>query len=207
MTVLAAAAISALWSLYDATGIRPEYVIPVLALESNFDPTVGNRAGTPYYGIGQNGGAWLAARGIDPQDFLTWTAEQQITAAVTPYFLELVRQYGPIRSATRAYQGNFLPATLPTARSLAQIVTVRGTQAYTFNAGLDPLKHGAITVSDLALVMARQLARLEVQQAIRDAYAQRPAERPRNPVYGDDFLDPRAWLLVPAAGAAYALRP
>lgn len=201
---LAVSAIAALWALFDATGVRPEWVLPVLWIESNFDPTLPNREGAPYYGIGQTSGAWLQAHGIAPADFLTWSAADQIRAAVQPYFAAVVARYGPIRSGVRAYQANFLPATLPTARALSAIVTVRGEAAYNANRSLDFLRDGAITLSDLAAVVSFAAHRPEVQGAIVAAYAQRPDERPTPPVLGAEYTDPRAWLLAPVAIGAYA---
>jgi hypothetical protein len=197
-------ALQALWSIYDATGIRPEYLIPVLYLESGFDPTLKNRAGAPYYGIAQTMDKHLTALGTTPAAFLAMSQGAQIRLAVAPYYASAVRTYGPIRSATRAYLANFLPARLATVRGLAQIVEPAGTAFYNSNRVLDPLHHGAITLSDLALMMARSL-QPEARAAIARAYVLRPGT-PRDPVYGEDFVDPftsfaAAILLVLAIGA------
>jgi hypothetical protein len=185
-------AVAALWSLYDATGVRPEYVIPVLYLESGFNPSIANAAGAPYYGIGQNGAGFLAQLGTSPAAYLAMSQGQQIRLAITPYYAAAVKTAGgSIRSATRAYQANFLPATLPSVRGLTQIVARVDTAFYSANRiALDPLRHGAITLSDLALVMARSAAAPEARDATARAYAMRPTETRREAVYGQDFIDP-----------------
>jgi hypothetical protein len=201
-------ALTALWSIFDATAIRPEYLIPVLYFESGFDPSVPNAAGAPFYGIAQTSGAKLAALGTTPAAFLAMSQGDQIRTAVAPYFASVVQRYGSIRSATRAYQANFEPATLATARGLGQVLEWKGSRAYADNAAaLDAYHHGAITVADLALVMTRAAAAAPVKAAIGRAYILRPTEAPaRSPVYGEDFASP--WLTLGAVAAAlvYVLR-
>jgi hypothetical protein len=203
---LSAAAAAALWGLYDASGIRPEWILPTLHIESGFDPSLPNRAGAPYYGIAQNGERDIAAAGATPAEYLTWTAEEQLTRVVAPYFARLVKLEGPLRSGVRVYQGNYLPGTLRTARALWQVIAWKGTPAYDANVVLDASRDGAITVSDLALVVAEHAASSDAQAALSAAYAARPTERASrsNPVYGKDFTDPLWWLLAPAGTAAYA---
>jgi hypothetical protein len=191
-------AIGALWSIYDATGIRPEYLAPVLYFESGFDPKRPNAQGLGYYGIAQTSGAKLAELGTTPAAFLAMTQGEQIRLAVLPYFAGVVKRFGPIRSATRAYQANLEPATLPTVRSLGQVIEWKGSRAYTFNAAaLDVYRHDAITLADLAAVMTRSAAAPPTVAATARAYALRPAMAPARPaVYGDDFLSPAATLAV-----------
>lgn len=197
------AAAAATWALYDSTGLRPEYVIPVWESESGLDPSRPNHAGLAYYGLNQLSASWLASLGIAPADFLTWTAGEQIARAITPYWQSVIAHYGVPHSATRAFQGNFLPATLATARSLMQIVAAWGTPEYVHNRALDPLGRGAITVADLALWMSKAAASGLTRDALSQVYAQRPAEKMQSPVYGTDFLDP-AWgvVAIAAAGAS-----
>ena len=204
--LLASAAVAALWALYDRTGIRPEWIAPTLYIESGFNPALQNRAGAPYYGIGQNAAGDIAAAGATPAEYMTWSAEEQLAEVVTPYFARQVKAFGPLRSGTRVYQANFLPGTLPTARGLSQVIAWRGSAFYAANAAaLDPTRDGAITVSDIALVVARAAAEGEVRAALAQAYALRPSERMTSPVYGADFLDPLWWLLAPGSVASYAL--
>ncbi len=193
--------VQALWSVYDATGLRPEYLAPVLYFESGFDPSRPNAAGHAYYGIAQTGAAKLALLGVTPAAFLAMGQGDQIRLAVLPYFKNAIASYGPLRSATRAYQANFEPATLAHVRSLAQIIEPRGTRSYVANAAaLDPLHQGAITLAGLAVVMGRAAKAPEVRAAIARAYALRPSEAPaRESVYGEDFVP---WGWIAAAGGA-----
>ena len=81
-----AAFAAALWNpFYAKTGIRPEWIVPVLASESGLNPAVQNLQGYPYYGINQISATYLQARGIDPQSYLGWSASQQLVQVVTPY--------------------------------------------------------------------------------------------------------------------------
>lgn len=197
-------ALEQLWGLFDASGIRPEYVIPVLWFESGFDPSRPNAAGAPAYGIAQTGGAHLEALGLTPAVFLSLSAADQLAVAVVPYFRQLAA-YG-IGSATRAYQANLLPATLPTVRGLGQIVALGGSSAYRSNAALDIFHHGAITLADLAVVMTKASAAAPSRAATARAYALRPAAAPPMPaVYGTDFA-PAGPSLALAAVAGAALR-
>jgi hypothetical protein len=201
-------ALQALWAIYDATAIRPEYLIPVLQLESSLDPAIQNRAGLPYYGIAQTSGAKLASLGTTPAAFLAMTAGEQIRLAVLPYFQNVTSRYGIIRSATRAEQANFEPATLATVRALSQVIEPKGTRAYTDNAAaLDPLRHGAITLADIAAAMSRAAAAPAVRSAIARAYQLRTtAGAAKEPVYGEDFLSPVATIATLALVLALALR-
>lgn len=198
-------ALAELWTLKDASGIRPEWVLPMLYLESGFDPTLQNRQGAPYYGIGQDFGPYLTRNGVTPAAYLAMSAAAQLAAIVVPRLEGMVKAYGPLRSATRVYQANFLPSTLRTAPSLISVVAWRGSTAYASNAMLDASRDGAITVSDLAWWMATEAAAPECRAAIARAYVLRPTETPANVVYGLDFVDPLWWLLAPVSAAGYAL--
>ena len=188
MTALPDDALGELWILFDATGIRPEYLLPVLYYESGFDPSRPNAQGAPYYGVAQTSGSHLTAIGTTPAAFLAMTAAEQIRLAVAPYFRDLAPL--GIGSGARAYQANLLPATLATVRGLAQVVAQRGSFAYASNAQLDVFHQGAITLAGLAVVMGRSAASAPVRAAIARAYALRPAAGPpRNPAFGTDYLD------------------
>lgn len=201
-------ALQALWSIYDASGIRPEYLIPVLFFESagTFDPSIQNLQGFPAYGLAQTSGARLAELGITPAAFMALSQGAQIRTAVAPYFGNVVKSHGPIRSATRAYQANFEPATLGHVRGLGQMVDHAGTRDYAANSrALDVLHHSAITVGDLALVMSRAAAAGPVRAATARAYVIRPQEAPAHePIYGEDFLTPAASLALFAFALGWA---
>lgn len=183
----------ALWSLYDRGGPRPEYVLPVLWFESNFQPGIVNSIGC--VGINQ---ACPFAMSI-PDGYETWSASQQLAGLVSPMYLAIVSKYGPLRSGTRAYQANFLPATLATATSLSSVLATQGDAVYAANSGFDYTHKGTIAVSDLAHAISVSAVNPAVQSAISQTYAQRPSESPSDPVYGTDFLLPRAAAALKSA--------
>lgn len=206
---------AALWSLFDRGGPRPEYVLPVLYSESGFSTSITNDIGC--VGLNQ-----LCPPNV-PDGYASWSASQQIAGSVAPYMMALVARYGPLRSGTRVYQANFLPATLPTARTLASTLAVRGSAAdvcsgchlsqaavYAANPGLDWQRKGSIVLGDLAHFIARAAAAAPVQSAIAQTYALRPGDRPHDPVYGEDcgagILELVAYgTAILGAGAALAL--
>jgi hypothetical protein len=197
------AAGSALWSLYDRGGPRPEYVLAMLYRESGFDPSTPNHAGAPYYGINQAGEGLIAAyAGVDVATYLTWPASRQIATVVTGMLLGLVQHYGPLRSGIRVEQANFLPATLPSATRLDDVVTSSPSSFYTSNEVLDPAHKGTITLRDLGAFLEEGAGSQAVQRAIAETYALRPSESPRDPVLGDDFAPSASSTLAPVAAAA-----
>ena len=178
----------ALWALFDAGGPRPEYVLPVLWAESGFDSGIQNAAGAAQYGLNQASPTLISAyAGTDPATYVTWPASQQIGTVVRGFVLDLVRQYGPLRSATRLEQGNILPASLATAKTLSSAVMTFGDPYYSGNHNLDTANKGVVTVADLAAFVRAAAATPNVQAAIATTYQQRPGERPRDPVLGEDF--------------------
>ena len=187
---------SSLWALYDAGGPRPEYVLPVLYSESGFNPSVVNSLG--YSGVNQASAAMLDSFGIDQASYVTWPASQQISSVVAPMYRGIVARYGAINSGTRAYQGNFLPATLATAKSLSSVLATQGDAVYNANSGFDWQQTGDITVGDLAHAIAKSAASSAVQSAIAQTYDLRPGESPRDPVYGTDFplANVNPWLVA-----------
>lgn len=201
-------ALQALWSIYDATGIRPEYLLPVLYFESGFNPSLANAAGLPYYGIAQTAASHLAALGTTPADFLALSAGAQIRLAVAPYFRTVVKSYGPVGSATRAAQANFLPATLQSVPDLSQVLAHAGTRTFADNArAFGAAGASAIRVADLALTMSKSAAAPAVASATARAYELRPsAGRPRNAVFGSDFVSPAMSLSALALLVLWAAR-
>ncbi len=203
------ASADALWALYDATGIRPEYAIVAMALESGLDPGITNSAG--YAGLNQ------MAAGTYPDGYTDWLASEQIAQVITPYWAGHVKAFGAVRSGTRLEQGNFYPASLKTARNLGSLIVSadgRGpassgenAAAYAGNAAaFDPQKTGVITVQGVADALERQAGKSSVAQAIQQAYASRPGESPRDPVYGEDFglLERHLGLAAGLSAAALA---
>ena len=199
-------ALQALWSIFDATGIRPEYLLPVLYFESGFNPALQNRAGAPYYGIAQTSATHLAALGTTPAAYLAMSAGAQIRLAVAPYFKDAIR-VGPIGSATRAEQANFLPATLWSVPDLAQVLAVAGSRVFVDNAkAFGAGGASAIRVADIATTMAKSASAPAVVAATARAYQLRPAAGPpKNPVFGTDFVGPAISLATLALLCAWAL--
>lgn len=191
---------AALWNpFYAQTGIRPEWIVPVLAAESGLNPAVQNQAGYPYYGLNQVSGSYLQGRGIDPSAYLGWSASQQLAAVVTPFMASQIAALGVRpQSGARTYQLNFLPATLRTATTLTSVIATRpaggcptghSSSYYCANAGFDTARKGYIDVQDLADSVARQAAKPYVRSVIASAYAVAPpgVGPETDPVYGDDF--------------------
>lgn len=174
-----------LWALSDATGLRPEYVIPVLFSESGLNPAARNSLN--YSGLNQISASYLSSRGISVDDYVTWPASAQIQKVVIPFMTGLVRALGPIKSGARLYQANFLPASVKTARALSSVLASSPSAVYNANAGLDSDRSGSITVQDMANAVARAAKASLVVASINAAYALRPNENPRDPVYGEDF--------------------
>lgn len=186
-------AIEELWTLYDKSGIRPEYVLPMLYLESGFNPAAVNPS-SGALGLAQDLPVYLQRNGVDVANYKTLTAAEQLTQAVVPRLSGLAAHYGTPRSATRVYQMNFLPATLATALSLGSPLAWRGSDTYAKNA-FDKSGKGAIVVGDLANAMALELAMPEVKAAIARAYVLRTnagSADPR-PATGADFTT-STWL-------------
>lgn len=196
------ASASALADITAATGIRAEWLLPVLFHESGFDPAIQNRAGAPYYGLGQNGVDDIQNyAGTDPQTYMTWPASKQLATVIKGYFSAAVHSAGPLRSGVRVYQAEYLPGTLNSAKKLDDVIASASNDPHGFykaNAGLDANHDGAITLADLATVVAASARQPAVQQAIKDTYAARdsmagnPFSKPPPTdvnwdVYGDDY--------------------
>ena len=181
----------ALWRIFDSTGLRPEYLLPVLMAESGLNPGVQNQAGANYWGIGQNSGDFLAALGIDVNDYLTWPASAQLGRVVLPYMKSVVQRFGALNSGTRVYQANFLPATLSTARSLSSVLTSSPSPFYTSNMGFDPNRKGYITLGDLSTAVARAASTSTVQRAIVQTYQLAQVSEPYALTVAGNFLEDR----------------
>lgn len=194
----------ALWTIYDRTGIRPEWLVPVLASESGLNPAIPNRAGAPYYGINQISGTWLANAGIDVSDYLTWPASRQLEVVVLPYMAAQVQAFGALQSGIRVYQANFYPASLKYAPGLGDVIVSSPSPAYTANMGLDVGRKGYITPGDLGAFVGKAAAHTYVQNVIAATYALRPSERETDPVYGLDFGRARSWGPIVLGGGIAA---
>jgi hypothetical protein len=194
---LDAASYPVLWQIYDQTGIRPEYLLPSLWVESGLNPAIQNLSGAPYYGINQASGTWLQGQGIDPQQYLTWPASQQLSQVVLKYALGWPK---PLLSGTRVEQANFLGATIngtagwTAARSPNDVVVSdsdlapgqpnANTADYQGNKGIDTAHKGYITVADLSAFVGKAVPNL--QSVLQQTYALRPSEVMQDPVLGTD---------------------
>lgn len=204
--MLDAASYPVLWQISDATGVRPEWLLPVLYNESGLDPSVANGQGYPYYGLNQISGGWLSQHSITPSDYLTWPASEQLQTVVKAYMAQQIANYGPLRSGTKVALANFYPAALKGASSLtanvlcrpARACTTPDSDAYCANQGLDADHSGCITVGDLATWVRRAAMTPAVRSAIAAAYALRPSEVQSDPTLGYDFRPSPSPLLSPS---------
>lgn len=181
----------ALWRIYDQTGVRPEYLLPVLFVESGFRPEAPNGAGYDYWGLNQVSGGFLRNRGIEPRDYLTWPASKQLTDIVLPY----MRGQAPrdtLRSGLLVYVANFWPVALKGSRALDRVILrapngpCTRKDPYCANQAFDIGKKGYITLGDLAAFVQRASTQKPVREAIAAAYALRPSETPRDATLGED---------------------
>ena len=201
------AAGQALWLISDQLGLRPEYLLPVAYHESAFNPAVQNSQGAGYFGITQNSAADIQSyAGVSTSTYQTWAASQQLQTVTLGYFKAIIAQYGPLRSGTKCYQAEYLPATLKTATSLSSVIASKANDPngfYAQNTSLDADNSGSITLSDLAAVVTSAAQNATCASAINQTYALRPWEWPfkRDPANGDDFGIP--W--VPALTIATIL--
>lgn len=193
---------AALWRVSDQLGIRPEWQLPVLALETGgtFDPAIMNQNGC--VGINQFcPQTYPGYVSVPVNQYRTWPASQQLSGPVLAYWRDALK-YGPIRSATRLMLAQFGQRLLATAPALSSVVFRSPSQEYAQNAGLDIAHNGVITVQDLANAMAYQSRTPAVVNALARAYALRPNERPRDPVYGDDYRSAPAPFVEPVTPPA-----
>jgi len=195
---------AALWSIYDQTGIRPEWVLPVVHLESGFDPSVVNPGGC--VGLFQLcPGTYGNYVSVPVSEYRTWSASQQLAGPALAYWRNALG-YGPIRSATRLMQAQLAPGELSSAPSLDSVVYRAPSSGYEGNRGVfDPSGKGYFTVQDLANAMASHASDPAVRDAIARTYALRPGEQPHDPVYGDDFGFFHGLVVPPRRAAAYGV--
>jgi hypothetical protein len=188
---------NALWAVSDQLEIRPEWQLPVLAMETGgtFDPATVN----PYGCVGLNQfcprtyGAYVQTP-VD--DYRTWTASAQLAGPVLAYWSKALH-YGPIRSSTRLMLAQLGQGLLARAPTLGSVVFAQPSVEYRANAEFDVDQKGSITVQDLARAMGRWARSALVLDALVRAYALRPAEQPRDPVYGDDYEAPSTPIVQP----------
>jgi len=182
------------WQIFDEVGVRPEFLLPTLWVESGLNPAASNLAGAPYYGINQASGTWIQTNlGVTPQVYLTYPASQQLSQVVLPMAKGWPK---PLLSGTRVYQANFLPATVAgiagwTAARYPNDVVVskngpvnKNAADCNANAGIDTAKKGFITVADLEAFIGRAFP--SINSMLASIYALRPTETMQDPILGTD---------------------
>jgi len=177
----------ALWKVYDQTGIRPEWQIPVMSLETGgtFDPAICNPSNC--CGLNQFcGSTYTHYVHVPISEYRTWLASQQLAGPVLAYWKDALN-FGKIRSSARLMVAQLGQGLLRTPASLERVVFRSPSIEYKSNSGFDTQKKGTITEQDIANSMARQVPRASVKDAIAKAYAMRPGEVVRDPVYGEDY--------------------
>lgn len=175
----------ALWRVNDQLGIRPEWQLPVLHLESNFNPSVVN----PYGCVGINQfcpGTYASYVRVPVEQYRTWPASAQLAGPVFAFWRDALSR-GPIQSAARLLLAQFGQERLKSVPELDNVLFRAPSLAYERNKGLDVERKGSVTEQDLANVMHRQAQLPAVADAITRAYALRPNDRPRETAYGDDY--------------------
>ena len=179
---------NALWAVSDQLGIRPEWQLPVLSMETGgtFRPSIMNPDGC----VGLNQfcpGTYEHYVNVPVSTYQTWLPSQQLAGPILNYWRNALR-YGSIRSSTRLMLAQLGQTLLARAPALDSIIFRAPSREYTDNGGFDTGRKGYIAVQDLANAMARQARSPVVLDALARAYALRPSERPRDPVYGDDYV-------------------
>lgn len=183
---------SALWHVSDVTGIRPEWQLPVLSLESGLDPQAVNSHGC----VGLNQFCPSTFRSyvdVPTEEYRRWSPSQQISGPILSYWRDAQR-FGPIRSATKLMLAQ-LGQSLHRGASLDTVLFRRPSPEYEQNRGFDTTNKGSVTVRDVSNAIARHAEAM--RGAIARAYQLRPGERPLDPVYGNDFAEsPRGGKIV-----------
>lgn len=181
---------TALWAVSDQLGIRPEWQLPVLFLESGFDPSILNAGGC----VGLNQfcpGTYGGYVSVPVDQYRTWAASQQLGGPILNYWRGALAQ-GQIRSSTRLMVAQLGTSLLRTTNNLGDIVYASPSGGYRGNCGVfDPgCRRGFFTVQDVANAMSGRAVQPAVQSALSIAYQMRPGERMLDPVYGQDFATP-----------------
>ena len=178
----------ALWRVNDRLGIRPEWVLPVLSLETGgtFDPAIMNPGGC----VGLNQfcpSAYSRYVTVPIDQYRRWPASRQLSGPIFDYWRDAAASFGPIRSATKLMVAQLGHALLKRAGNLDSVLFTSPSGAYLANSSLDTSRKGFITVRDLANALGPRARSQGVREALARVYAMRPGERPYNPVYGTDF--------------------
>jgi len=192
----------ALWKVNNQLGIRPEWVLPVIYLETakTFDPSIVNRIGC--VGLNQFCGTTYAHYvSVPVEQYRTWTASEQLSGPIFEYWKDALRS-GPIDSAARLMVAQLSHSALSRATSPSSIIFAAPSAEYEGNKGtFDPGGKGYFTLADVAGVLGYLSRALPVQEAVNTAYNMR--DQVRVPVSSGFGALGWAGAFALAAGAAY----
>jgi hypothetical protein len=218
-----------LWELSRQTGVPPEFFLIVMASESGLRPCIQSGApacGQPgkydYWGLNQIDGAILRANGINPQDYLTWPASEQLRRVIIGNMAGAVNIVAgwtghPPQSPGVVHAINFCSGALKNGDGpdavLASKDGSRGQCSFGPNAGLDYDKNGVVTVSDLDAMLCDRIIntdwiRGEIKKLYADPAAQGKTPAPLCQVAAPSISKPPGWLLIGlvAGGLGYVTR-
>ncbi len=136
----------------------PDWMLQVFYLESRLNPHIGNALG--YVGLNQLASTYLRAQfGVDPTDYLTWQASEQLERVIGPWYARARAQFlggrAP-RSPGTLYALNIAPArVLSQGDSPSSVMYASPSREYQANAGLDDNHDGQITIGDFDAFMAK----------------------------------------------------
>jgi len=195
----------ALWQVSDQLGIRPEWQLPVLSLETGgtFNSATTNSIGC--VGINQFcPSTYSNYVHVPVEQYRAWPPSAQLVGPVLDYWRNAL-QYGPIRSATRLMVAQLGQAKLSSVPELDNVIFQAPSLEYEQNSRLDPNKKQYITEQDLANAMWAQANSPAVSNALARTYALRPNERPLDAVYGEDYPAIRPPIKVRSRGILMAI--
>lgn len=180
---------NALWLVSDQLGIRPEWQLPVIYLETahTLDPSIVNPGGC--VGINQFcPPTYSYYVHVPVSEYRTWTASRQLSGPVLAYWRDALK-YGPIDSAARLMVAQLSQRKLATVTATDSVVFSAPSAEYAQNSSFDLVNKGYFTVQDLADVLTKQTKAPAVQDALARAYAMRPNEIPHDS-YGYSLVTP-----------------
>jgi len=159
----------ALWKISDELGIKPEWVLPTLYLESKFDPSAINTYGCA--GLSQFcASAYSHYVNVPVEQYRAWPASAQLSGPIFAYWRD-AQAYGPIRSAAQLMIAQLGQNLLPLASSPDSVIFQSPDLAYTRNKSFDLDQKGYVTVQDIANTMAAYAQKPAVVEAISMAYS------------------------------------
>lgn len=151
-------------------GVPADWMLLVFYLESRLDPQA-HRPGSNYWGLSQINGKYLHDDfGVDPNDYGSWSASEQLDVIMPWYAATLMHYLGHTPSSPGVlYALNLAPGVVRTRGDGADVVLYASPSIeYQKNSGLDVDKNGTITIGDLDTFMQG----LAKQPAYRAAVAE-----------------------------------